>query len=137
MTKYLRISGSSALPDISQMAPYRAVLVVEEKVTPEWRAMVSGWLIKSGCLYMLAWGDECSKWDDSVDIANLEEFDYREIPDEASIMTTWHESEPLEEVFQFAKAFAFHPHLDLNQTLILHIAESDKQAEFLRMYDSA
>ncbi|QBB72302.1 hypothetical protein ELE36_19075 [Pseudolysobacter antarcticus] len=111
--------------------------MIEEKVTPQWRIIASEWLVKSGCLYMLAWGDECSLWDDLVDIANLEEFGYSEIPDEAFVMTTWHESQTLEEVFRFTKGFAIHPHVELKRTLILHIAESDMQTAFLQMYNDA
>ncbi len=137
MIEYLRLSTDADFPDISAMRPYRAIVVIEQKVTPQWRIIASEWLVRSGCLYMLAWGDECSLWDDLVDIANLEEFGYSEIPDEAFVMTTWHESQTLEEVFRFTKDFAIHPHVDLKQTLILHIAESDKQAVFLQMYNDA
>lgn len=85
----------------------------------------------------MAWGRECSSWDDSVDFANLEEFSYGEIPDDAFVMTTWHESEPLEEVFWFAKNSAFHPSIELDNTLILHLGENDKGEEFKKQFKNA
>ena len=70
-------------------------------VNSEWRQTVSEWLVDQGCLYMMAHGDECSLWDDSVDIANLEAFDWNfdDIPEDKHVTTTWHENESLEEVF--------------------------------------
>ena len=79
---------------------------------------------------MMAWGDECESWDDSVDMANLETFDFGDVPDEEEVMTTWHESEPLEDVFRFAKASAHHPTVKLNNVLILHVGADDKHVRF-------
>ena len=120
--KYIQLQPGSALPDISDLSPFRSVVVIEESVTPEWRAQVSDWLVKSGCLYMMAWGKECSTWDDSVDTANLEIFNYKNIPDDKFAMTTWHEDELLKEVFWFSKHSADHPEIEISSTLVLHIS---------------
>jgi hypothetical protein len=66
--------------------PFRAVVVVEEPVSAEWRAVASRWLVDADCLYMMAWGHECSLWDDSVDFANLEVFNFGEVPDRNFVM---------------------------------------------------
>ncbi len=137
MLEYLRITDEGALPDLSRLKPCKAVVIVETNVSTNRQAIVSKWLVSTGCLYMMAWGRECSSWDDSVDLANLEEFSYGEIPDEAFVMTTWHESEPLEEVFWFAKNVAFHTESELENTLILHIGESDKGEKFMKKYNIA
>src|SRR5215467_8233133 len=97
--KYLHVTPESDLPDISYLRPFRSVVLIEEPINSEWRAKVSAWLVDAGCLYMMAWGNDCSSWDDSVDIANLEQFNYENIPDERFVMTTWRENEPLAEVF--------------------------------------
>ena len=120
--KYIQLQPGSALPDISDLSPFRSVVVIEESVTPEWLAQVSDWLVKSGCLYMMAWGKECSTWDDSVDTANLEIFNYKNIPDDKFVMTTWHEDELLKEVFWFSKHSADHPEIEISSTLVLHIS---------------
>lgn len=106
--KYLQIQPESALPQISFRKPFRAVVIVEDSVTANWQAQVSAWLVHSGCLFMMAWGEACSSWDDSVDIANLEDFDFGDIPDDQFVMTTWHENQTLNEVFWFSKHCSFH-----------------------------
>lgn len=137
MLKYLRITNEGTLPDINRLKPFKSVVVVETNISSDRQAEISRWLVGSGCLYMMAWGRECSSWDDSVDFANLEEFSYGEIPDDAFVMTTWHESEPLEEVFWFAKNSAFHPSIELDNTLILHLGENDKGEEFKKQFKNA
>jgi hypothetical protein len=86
---------------------------------------------------MLAWGVECSSWDDSVDLANLEAYDFGEIPEESDVMTTWHDDEPLREVFWFAKNSAEHPTVGIENTLILHLGELDQGAKLKREFDNA
>ena len=101
--------------------------MIEESVTPEWQAQVSNWLVQSGCLFMMAWGKECSTWDNSVDFANLETFNFENIPDDKFVYTTWHEDEPLKEVFWFSKHSADHPEIEISSTLVLHISNQDKK----------
>jgi hypothetical protein len=62
-------------PPATACKPTRAVLILDCIVEPEWQNLVSRWLVDLGCLYMLAWGAGCSSWDDSVDFANLEDFE--------------------------------------------------------------
>ncbi len=112
-------------------------MVIEEEVSPEWQAMVSTWLVASGCLYMMAWGIGCSSWDDSVDMANLEAFNFGEIPESRFVMTTWHDDEPLSEVFWFAKENANHPAEELQATVLLHISAVPREAELLASYAAA
>lgn len=123
---YVHLAPNQVLPDRS-VRPFKAVVIVEEPVTTEWRDRVSEWLVRSGCLFMLAWGHECSLWDDSVDYANLDQFEFGEIPDEKFVMTTWHESEPLAEVLRFAADGAAHSNVQLDLLVLVHIAiEGDK-----------
>ena len=83
---------------------------------------------------MMAWGKDCESWDDSVDWVNIEAFDFGEIPDNEFVMTSWHEDEPLEEVFQFAKEMAHHPTVKLDNIVILHIGADDKHAKFEKLF---
>lgn len=137
MLEYLRITNEGTLPDLSGLKPYKAVVVIETLVEPQRQTAISKWLVASGCLYMMAWGPECSSWDDSVDMANLEGFNFGEIPDESFVMTTWHDSEPLEEVFWFARYSAIHPVIELENTLILHVGETDKSDHFKKAFNNA
>lgn len=86
-------------------------MVVEAAVTDEFRNAIAEWLVKTGCLYMVAWGDQCSEWDDAVDWVNLEDTNFEEIPDDRFVMTTWHAQESLAESIWFAKHVALHPHV--------------------------
>ena len=137
IARYLQLKAESELPDISALSPFRAVIVIDEIVTSEWQTRVSNWLVKSGCLYMMAWGIDSSTWDNSVDIANLQEFDYEDIPEDKFVMTTWHEEESLREVFWFSKNNAFHPTVHLSNTLILHVSSKNKEKDFLSKYADA
>jgi hypothetical protein len=113
--------------------------VVEEPVTVEWRALVSRWLVEADCLFMMAWGHECSLWDDSVDFANLERFDFGDVPDRHFVMTTWHEKESLNEVFWFAKhaAYVVDSSVEVAETVIFHVSRLDQHDEYARLYAAA
>jgi hypothetical protein len=113
------------------------IVVIEADVSDEWRNIVSDWIVECGCLYMMAWGRDCTRWDDAVDWANLSKFNFEEVPLEYFVMTTWHENEPLDEVFQFSKACAKHPVARLDQTVILHIAAANREGDMLMRYEAA
>ncbi len=135
--RYLQLTPGTSLPDISEMKPYLAVIVIEEHVDPAWRETVSKWLVKSGCIYMMAWGTDSNEWDTSVDLANIEQFNYGEIPEDELVMTTWHENESLNNLFWQSKNSAEHACVEFSNTLILHISPENKEQEYLAMYSSA
>lgn len=135
-TTYIQILPESPLPVI-RSEPFRAVVVATVAVSPEWQALVSSWLVQAGCLYMMAWGAACSSWDDSVDMANLDRYDFEEIPDAWSVVTTWHDDEPLEEVFWFSKNSAQHPDVELGRTIILDISAENRHRQLLECYAAA
>jgi hypothetical protein len=137
MLLYVRLSDDESPPDIGYLNPYKALVVLEETVPYERQKLISRWLVNTGCLYMMAWGPKCSSWDDSVDIANLENFDFGEIPDDSFVMTTWHEDQPLADVFYYAKHNAFHPTKELPNMVIVHLAAVDKGVEFKNGYSNA
>ena len=135
--EYVQLVPGAILPLVTENTPFRAVVIVEGDVTPEWQASVSDWLVQSGCLYMMAWGRNCSSWDDSVDHANMKEFAFGEIPEDKFVMTTWHTNDPLHEVFWFSKNNAVHPSVELEHSLLLHISPLNKSAELLSAYADA
>jgi hypothetical protein len=132
--EYLCVMPGATLAPPTIQVPIRTVVIVEAEVTPAWQELASNWLVKSGCLFMMAWGEKCSSWDDSVDIANLEAFNYAEIPEDKFIITTWHSNEPLTEVFRFSKNLAFHPKVTLESTLLFHISVQNKEHELLQAF---
>ncbi len=73
----------------------------------------------------------------SVDEANIEAFDYEEIPESEFVMTTWHEDEELTDVFWYSKHNAHHSCQELRNTVILHISKEDKRKQFEELYANA
>ncbi len=92
---YLQLQPGSNPPEITELRPFRCVVVVEEETTDKWRWLVSIWLVESGCLWMMAWGEKCGLWEDDVDYANLEQFNYGDIPKADQVMTSWHATDPV------------------------------------------
>ena len=134
---YLHLPCGHEPPPSVDRAPFKAVVVLEQPTTDAWRAKVSTWLVQNGCLYMMAWGPDSSAWDDSVDMANLEAFDFADIPDEHAVMTTWHDHEPLSETFWFAGRVARHSELPLQETLIIHVGANEQRASMLQAFARA
>jgi hypothetical protein len=132
---YVRISEPEELPSIEHYRPFRAVVVLEGTYTDEWQDKVSGWLIDSGCLYMMAWGPNCSSWDDSVDYAQTQKYLPDEAPDEEFVMTTWHNDESLEDVLWFAQFCAHDPYDMIKHTLLLHVGDTDREIEFRALFE--
>ena len=134
VVEYIHLPSGADLPDLVA-TPRRVVVIVEQPVSSDWQDAVSDWIVKSGCLYMMAWGVECSTWDDSVDYANLALFGFGEIPEDGFVMTTWHDGEPLEEAFGFAVLNAFHPTIELPLLTLLHITLEPRREEILARYE--
>ncbi len=84
---------------------------------------------------MMAHGEGCSLWDDSVDWANLAVNDYGKIPDEKSVMTTWHDNESLSDVFYFAKMCALPFSPNTKNIIILDITNNPREAIMLSKYE--
>jgi len=127
---------SDALPHLSNFKPFKAVVVIDQQPTKEQQHLISRWLVESGCLYMMAWGENCSSWDDSVDWAVLEKFDFKDAPDDQLVMTTWHEKDALQDVFEFCKTLAVHETVKLDNTLVIHIGSENKKTTFESLYES-
>lgn len=133
---YIRISEKAGLPAIDQYRPFRAVVVLDAKYSDEWQDQVSRWLVDSGCFYIMAWGPECSSWDDSVDYAQIQKYPDG-APEPDFIVTTWHDREALESVFWFSRFCAFDPYGRIEHSLIVHVGDTDREAEFLALYAQA
>jgi hypothetical protein len=131
--RYLHLRPEQAPPELAG-SPFRAVIVAEESVSETWLNTIAAWIVKSGCLYVVAWGVACEAWHDSVDWAVLEVFNYGDIPDDHFVMTTWHNNEALSEALWFAGQCAFHPDVELTETVILHIAVEARASQMLQTY---
>lgn len=125
--RYLHLSPGSELPKQSIERPYAGVVILDVAISREWRDKVSRWLVRSGCLYMMSWGVNCVEFHDSVDCANIEEFDKEEIPVDKFVLTTWHDDEPLEEVLWFAQHSAHHEAIKQKRILLLDVSQQPRE----------
>ncbi|MDG1826265.1 MAG: hypothetical protein P8H62_08355 [Henriciella sp.] len=132
---YLQLPAGAQLPSLNFNGPFKAIICIEDDVTPDWRAKVSDWIVKAGCLYAMSWGRSCSAWDDSIDTANLEAFNWHKTPDHAHVVTTWHDDEPLSEVIWFSIHAARHATAEISKTLFLHIGQKTSKAEIDNMWN--
>lgn len=133
VVEYIHLPSGSTLPSTIPQ-PRRTIVLSEQAVTKEWQDLVSDWIVESGCLYMMAWGIACSSWNDSVDWALFRRHDFNDVPDDQFVMTTWHDNEPLSEVFFHALMCAFHPTIDLQRVTIIHIAEEESRKTIMKAY---
>ena len=86
---------------------------------------------------MMAWGVECSSWDDSVDWANHTVTGLDNIPDDQFVMTTWHTAEPLAETFWYAGFTAHHPTVSLEHVVVIDVGPKNREAAMLEAYTAA
>jgi len=137
MLTYLQLPPGSEPPALDHLAPFLAIVLSEEESPELWQADIARWLVASGCRYVLAWGKDCAAWQEMVDDAALEAFDYEDIPEEDRVMTTRHEDEEREEVFWFAKHRAAHPSHSFKATVILDISAAGRKDEIEAEYTDA
>jgi hypothetical protein len=134
--EYLHLIPESTPPPLDGR-PLRAVLIADQSASDSWREQIADWLVAGNCLYFIAWGVACEAWHDEVDWAVLEANGYRDIPDDRFVMTTWHDKDPLSEALWFAGNCAEHPDVDLEKTVILHLAYDDQRDRILHAFQAA
>ena len=103
-------------------------------MSAQFRAAVCYELVRGNCLYLMAWGTHCEAWHDAVDMANIEAFDFKEIPEERFVMTTWHADEPLKEALWYCKNNAFHSTVEIKSTVLLHVVPEEREQTVLQQY---
>jgi hypothetical protein len=134
--RYLQISDLILPGDLSMQSPFKALVIAEDTAPKEFKAELSRWLVSAGCLYMMAWGEDCRAWQDAVNLANLQAYNFGAIPDDALVITTSHPDELLSDVFWFAKYTAMHPCASLENVVLLHLSADKREAELTTKYES-
>ena len=77
------------------------VCVVDETVSEDERASISEAIVAAKCRYAVCWGYECSEWDTAIDYAHIATDPNFDPPNDAFVMTTWHDAEPIEDAIEF------------------------------------
>ena len=134
---YVQLANGTPLPEDHPEQPFKVILVADRLVGLDRRTEIAAWLADSNCLYLMAWGQDCHGWQDSVNLANLQKYEFGKIPDNALIITTSHEHETLDEVFWYARNTAIHPCATLEQTLILHLSDVSNEEALRKLYSEA
>ena len=134
---YLHLHPNEEVPQFETSSPYLAVIIAEAKVAQEWRHKVNRQLVESGCKYTVSWGVDCAIWDDDIDWADMERYSDFIGPDDEAVMTTWFDDEGLIEAFWFAATCAEHDKYELSRTVLVHIAERERQQKLLATYEAS
>ncbi len=134
MFKYLFLPADIPISVPKEMTSFKCLILIEREVDADYRHEVSGALVKAGCLFALAWGLDCTLWDDSVDWAFLELYDYGEYPEEKFVMTSWHDEETLEEAVEFAKHCTKYSDVKLDDILVLDFGPQERGDFIEKLY---
>ncbi len=132
--KYICLTATTALPEVSQFAPFKVLLSVDMAVSAERQQQISTWLIKMGAMHVTIRGEDCSGWKASIREANLDKVSIDEMQPEQFAMITIHPYEGLRSVFKQLKKHARHTHVDLDFTLVVHMAKESGEAEYLSIF---
>ena len=137
MFKYLFLPADVPISLPKEMTKFKCLILIERDVSGDYRDEVSKALVEAGCLHTLAWGIDCSAWDDSVDWAFLEFHDVNDCPEDQFVMTTWHTDETLEEIVEFAKHCTEYSDVRLDDILILDFADQERGEFIEKLYLAA
>ena len=134
---YLHTDGR-VLPKLPEK-PHRMLLIAEIGVETSFMEDLAAAIEASGCLYFMAWGEACARWDDEVDVANLAAHGFEDVPSDKFIMTTWHGDEPLSEAMWFAQHCALRSYDDrpLPTLVLLHLAATPNETGVAAAFRSA
>ena len=135
--EYFQLTETSDLPEIGQYSPFKAVLAIEDSVSPARQSEISSWLVANGGIYAIICGSDCQSWEDSIRRANLAQVDIGNMKPEEFVMITTHPHERLRSVLWHAKKHAHHTHVKTDNVLTLHIGEQNRSVEYRAMFDKA
>ena len=137
MFKYLFLPTDESVIIPADMGQFKCLILIERQVEDSYRTDVSHLLVKNGCLYTMAWGIDCSLWDDSVDWAFLALYEYGDYPEDQFVMTSWYEGETLQETLAFAKSCTNYSNVDLQDILVLDFSKQERGAFIEESYRKA
>ena len=128
--EYIQLGENSILPQIDNLAPFKAVLAIEDPVSRERQRQVSEWLVEMGGMYVMICGSDCESWQQSIRKANLERIPLEQIRPEQFVMLTVHMHEPLRSVFRHAKKYARHTDVELHNIVTVHISQQNREVDY-------
>ena len=133
--EYLQIAETGGLPRIDNLAPFKAVLAIEDPVSRERQRQICEWLVGMGGMYVMICGSDCESWQQSIRDANLERIPLEQIRPEQFVMITVHLHEPLRSVFRHAKKYARHTDLELQNIVTVHISRQNREIDYHNQFN--
>ena len=119
-------------------APFKTVFIANsgsdgdaQEVDGIQQSVIAQLLVEAGCLYFMATGPEARSWQDAVNLANLQAWDFGKIPDDKLIICTHHGNESLKDVFWYCKHTAMHPCAPLDEVCIMQTGDALPEARVM------
>jgi len=135
--EYFQLTESNKLPGIRHLAPFKAVLAIEDNVSHTRQYEVSNWLVEMGGKYVMICGDNCQGWEETIRQANLTQVNIEDMKPEEFVMITMHAHDRLRNVFWHAKKHARHPQVKFDNIITIHIGNQNRSVEYLSMFSKA
>lgn len=132
--EYIQLSEHGALPGIANLAPFKAVLAVEDSVSHKRQHEIADWLVAMGGMYVIICGSDCESWQESIRRANLEQVPLEVMQPRQFVMITIHLHEKLRSVFRHARKYARHTDLEIDNLLTIHIANQNRELEYHNLF---
>ena len=139
MLIYQFVTPDAPISVPAHLGRYKCLLLIERSVAETLRNEVGLMLVDTGCAYAMAWGLDCSLWEDSIDWANIEQFKDCRIPDDRFVITTSHDTETIQDVLWFAKVCAAVSYTNepLDDLLVLDFSLENRAESIQAAYDRA
>ncbi len=135
--EYIQLNEDNALPAVRHLAPFKAVIAIEDPVSRDRQSEICLWLVESGCKYVMICGEHYPGWEDMVRQINLDQVSLDAMTPEQFIMITTHAREGLRSVFWHAKKHAKHSHVKMTDIVTLHIGKQNRSTDYLSIFHKA
>ena len=132
--KYIHINEGNTLPDISQYAPFKVLLSVDNAVNSQRQQDIANWLVQMGGMHVTVRAKEGSVWKSAIRKANLAKVNLDAMQPEQFVMVTMHPHVSLRNAFKLIKKHAWHTHVDLDFTVLVHVAEESSEMEYVSIF---
>lgn len=132
--EYIQLTESNVLPAIKNLAPFKAVLAIEDPVSRTRQHEISTWLVEMGSKYVMICGESCQEWEEKIRRVNLSQVSIEDMTPEEFVMITTHAGEGLRSVFWHAKKHAHHTHVKIENIVTVHIANRNRSVEYLSIF---
>lgn len=135
--EYIQLNDDNPLPDLSRLAPFKAVIALENPVGTDRQHDICDWLVNAGCKYVMICGEHCDGWQQKLREINLKQIDLENLKPEEFVMITTHEGEGLRSVFWHAKKHAHHTHVKITNMVTVHIGNQNRSTNYLAIFQKA